>query len=164
MIQSDYTESEWEHISKIRKENGWELPLDHVMNQLILNRGYHDSLQLALKIKFYNEIYLEEKTNKNKMKYEELNKKIDLIKWKQYEKYKDELDLDLCKAFFEWFKKHWQYTSRYDTRIDYVLLSHDLKNSLSDYGFKDTMSAVKEGQCLTDGLTDHNLYWCDINI
>ena len=100
------------------------------------------------------------------MEFEEFNDKIDLIKWMEYEKYKDKLDFDLNKLFFEYFKKNWQYTSRYYTRIDYVLVSKDLIDNVIDFGFQDTMSGIMddENQIMKSNLTDHNLYWCDINV
>lgn len=174
IIYTDYTNEEWENISKTRKENEWELPMTDVMNHLISksdNNGYCDTLQYVLKKQFYKDVYLkqlsndEEKKDEN-MEFEELNKKIDLIKWKEYEKHKDELDFDLNKLFFEYFKKNWQYTSRYYTRIDYILVSNNLMHNVICSGFEDTMSGVfdEQLQIMHSNLTDHNLYWCDINI
>ena len=69
----------------------------------------------------------------------------------------DKLEDKWNKSFFEYFIKHWHSTCRFETRIDYILVLDTLLNGgewkLVNAGFVDTIET---------GLTDHNLYWCDI--
>merc|ERR1712130_424100 len=63
----------------------------------------------------------------------------------------NKLDHKLNAMFFEYFAKRWDFTCRFDTRIDYIL-SSNTEWIPTNCGFEDTIK--------TD-LTDHKLYWCE---
>ena len=192
LLQSDYDAKRWKEIAKIRKLNKWEKPTSELMEYLLSTEGdhkwrYHDALEMALKFKFYGEIYLPQMTEEEiepvdfwtfnervtmrersigskKQRAGALRKLFSMknkrSKGNKEKKEQQQQDYEWSERwnalFMEYFMEHWDYSSRFETRIDYILVSHAmLKESgwrLVDCGFVDT---------ITNKVTDHNLFWCD---
>ena len=201
LLRSDYDKKQWNKITSTRGKTEWEQPRSDLMYQLLIEKGYNDTLGTALKQKFYKQEYMHKSKKVGRMDWNEFDQKVNLPKWfaenfkikknkkgdkkngdgniftkifkskkknkdgnpEKFDHDKDEMEVDDIeldkkwnKLFFEYFKKYWKFTSRFETRIDYILVSDKMLNcgkwKLVDAGFVDTMQS---------DLTDHNLYWCE---
>eukprot|EP01084_Bolivina_argentea_P065833 120013_1 len=68
LLQSDYTNKNWNKIVDIRIKNKWETPKSDLMYKLLLNENdkmrYFDTLETVLKQRFYKEKYLKNSKKK----------------------------------------------------------------------------------------------------
>eukprot|EP01084_Bolivina_argentea_P210759 358627_1 len=124
LTKSDYTENEWNHITKIRKDNQWELPKTELLEMIKKDNYFYDALYM-----FQQEIKMKnnrKQNDKNEQKIEKEEKNNDKIINEM--KSNDE---DNCERLngVKWnniLGNDNLGTCSFDTRIDYVLINEKM--------------------------------------